>query len=186
MKIKFLFSLLMVAAIIGTTACSKKTSGKIAEEVNVTEEAEDKQPDMPDKTAERMTADTLLFFQKTACYGTCPTYDVLVYSNGKVVYKGIRNVDRIGTFTSRLDIKQLSGLLKEASKINFFNLEDNYPVDDALFIPDLSNTITYLKQGELRKKVFDNNEAPEELVAFEQYLATLFESLDYQASDVKE
>jgi hypothetical protein len=180
MKITYIFSFLLAIVMLSTTACSKKTSGKMAEDKAVSE-SEDKLAGMSDETAERMKADTLLLFQKTACFGACPTYDVLVYSNGKVMYKGIKNVDRMGVHHSKLDIKQLSELLKEASKCNFFNLADNYPVDDAEFIADLSNTIVYLKQGDLRKKIFDNNGAPEELVAFEQYLVTLFESLEYSA-----
>lgn len=175
-----------VAMLLSFTACSKKGAGKMAKEnQDEVAAAQDTMPEMPEKAAARLTTDTLLFFQKTACFGKCPTFDVLVMANGEVTYKGIANVDRMGIHKAKLDVRQLAGLLKEASLTNFFGLADHYPEDDALFIPDLPNTITYLKQGDLRKKVFNNNEAPEVLVAFEHYLSTLFNSLEYKTVTVE-
>lgn len=181
MKIQFALFILAAGMLISTTSCSKKTAGKMAEgKTDNTEMAKDTMPEMPEEAAARLVSDTLLFFQKTACFGKCPTYDVLVLASGEVTYKGIDNVDRKGIHKAKLDIRQIANLLKEASKCNFFSLEEHYPIDDALFIPDLPNTITYFKQGELKKKVFNNNEAPEALLEFENYLTTLFNSLEYR------
>lgn len=186
MKIQFAILVLTAGLVIGSTSCSKKTSGKIAQgKEDATEMAKDTLPEMPEEAAARLVSDTLLFFQKTACFGKCPTYDVLVLASGEVTFKGIDNVDRKGVHKAKLDIRQIAGLLKEASKCNFFSLEEHYPVDDALFIPDLPNTITYFKQGDLKKKVFNNNEAPEALLEFENYLTTLFNSLEYKEVTVQ-
>lgn len=179
-----LFPILILSGLMIISACSKKTAGKAAKDKEQVEaSAKDSLPEMSDEVAARMQTDTLLFFQKTACFGKCPTYDVLVNANGEVIYNGINFVERKGKHKAKLDIRQIAGLLKQASQANFFNLENEYPVDDALFIPDLPNTITYLKQGDLKKKIFNNNEAPEALIEFEKYLETLFAALEYTPMD---
>lgn len=186
MKMRNVLYLLVILISIGAASCSKKTSGKLTGEPSEESlEARDTLSDMPEEAAARLVSDTLLFFQKTACFGSCPTYDVLVMANGEVNYNGINHVSNMGLHVAKLDVRQLAGLLKEASMCNFFGLADEYPEDESLFIADLSNTIIYLKQGDLKKRVFINNEAPEELVAFEHYLSTLFGELEYTPKPAK-
>jgi hypothetical protein len=169
--------MILAFAMVLSSSCSKKTAGKAVSEEEAVEQ--DTVPELPDEVAARMKVDTLLFFKKTACFGRCPTYDVLVKTNGDVLYNGISNVEREGLHKAKLEVRQIAGLLKAASASDFYSLEDRYPVDDAMFIPDLPNTITYLKQGDLAKKVYNNNEAPEKLIELEKNLEELFNSLEY-------
>ena len=167
----------MAFAMALTTSCSKKGTGKALTDEEVVDQ--DTVPEYPDEVAARMQADTLMFFRKTACFGRCPTYDVLVKTNGEVLYKGINNVEKEGLHKAKLEVRQIAGLLKAASACNYYSLEDRYPVDEAMFIPDLPNTIIYFKQGDLAKEVFINNDAPEEVTELQKYLEDLFASLEY-------
>ena len=45
----------------------------------------------------------VFFFQRTACYGTCPQYKISIYSDGLVMYDGVRFVDRIGCYSGFLN-----------------------------------------------------------------------------------
>lgn len=175
---KLIFSIIILAfAMVLTTSCSKKGAGTAVTDKEVAEQ--DTVPELPDEVAARMQADTLVFYRKTACFGRCPTYDVLVKTNGEVLYKGINNVEKEGLHKAKLEVRQIAGLLKAASACNYYSLEERYPVDEAMFIPDLPNTIIYFKQGDLAKEVFINNDAPEKVAELEKYLEDLFATLEY-------
>jgi TonB family protein len=52
------------------------------------------------------------FYERTPCFGKCPSYRVEVLSNGVITYVGKRNVERIGTFKAKLSLAQRKQVLK--------------------------------------------------------------------------
>ena len=61
---------------------------------------------------------------KTACYGSCPIYEMTIYSNLVVEFSGERFVNNIGKFTSRIAQSDLQNLQDAFSENEFFELED--------------------------------------------------------------
>ena len=121
------------------------------------------EPDNEDKLV-------LIFeFKKTACFGTCPSFSVMLFSNGRIFYRGESNVEKIGYFGSTVNSSFIYTLFQEAEKIDFFNLSENYPTDK-VELPDLPKTITYLKNGEKEHRIVDAYYAPLSLQEFEKYL----------------
>ena len=58
---------------------------------------------------------------KGRCLGNCPVYDLWVFKDGKVLFKGIDNVEKIGfheTVVSTETIKKIERLLKAADTEN--------------------------------------------------------------------
>src|SRR5260370_31775631 len=64
--------------------------------------------------------------KRTACYGTCPVYSVLIHGNGLVEYLGELNVDVPGDQTGRIPPEKLIDLLRDFEGIHFFDLQDRY------------------------------------------------------------
>ena len=50
----------------------------------------------------------LMEFEHTGCFGTCPIYDIQVYSNGKVYYTGTLYTDYLGEIDGFLNRGELS------------------------------------------------------------------------------
>ena len=47
-----------------------------------------------------------LAMRRTPCYGKCPTYKLNIFSNGDIIYQGIRFVEKLGLYKSTIDIKK--------------------------------------------------------------------------------
>ena len=118
----------------------------------------------------------IMEFEKTSCFGKCPSYKVQVFSNGAVFFEGRANVEHIGLYKSNVNDSFVYTIFQEADKIGFFGLSDQYPVD-GLGIPDLPKTITFLKNNNLEHRVIDSYSAPASLRHFENYLSKKFGEL---------
>ncbi len=70
--------------------------------------------------------------QKTACYGSCPEYSAIIYTDGLVNFHGVNNVAFIGDKQFQLTHSQMALVTQELQRLNFFCLKDEYdgPVTD--------------------------------------------------------
>lgn len=117
--------------------------------------------------------------QRTSCYGKCPTFKIKLYSDGKVIYQGKANVERMGRFVAFCEPQQFESIFTAAEQANYFVLRSQYP-EDGRKLSDLPKTITYLKRNGLEKRVINNFDAPADLVQFEHWLDDFFASLDWK------
>ena len=148
---------------IGNTDTLKKDSLSVHE--IITEE-----PDSEEKL------ELIFEFKKTACFGDCPTFSVMLYSNGRIFYRGQSNVDKIGYYGSTVNNSFIYTLFQEAEKIDFFNLSDSYP-NDGTEIPDLPKTITYIKKDNKEHRITNAFYAPVSFQEFEKYLELKIDGL---------
>ena len=107
-----------------------------------------------------------LFFERTACYGTCPQYIVKIYTSREIIYHGKMFVDKIGCFSSVLSLEQLSLLKTFINEVNFFSLEEKY---DA-FVSDLPSIITEVSINNEKHRVIDRFNGPVELEKIYQFI----------------
>jgi hypothetical protein len=118
----------------------------------------------------------ILEFERTSCFGKCPTFKVQIFSNGRAFYSGQANVEKTGLFETWVNESFIFLLMQEAEKIDFFALNENYPVDGK-DIPDLPKTITFLKEGKKKLRVVDSFDSPLQLQQFEKFLEDKIETL---------
>lgn len=52
----------------------------------------------------------LLFYSKGPCLGKCPVYDLAIYTDGTVRYKGVSKVDKKGVFEYQLSSETIGEL----------------------------------------------------------------------------
>lgn len=102
-----------------------------------------------------------VFFEmkRTACFGTCPIYNVTIMDNGEVYYEGKNFVDKIGNYHTTLDNANLQKIRDKIVAINYFSFQDEYdsPITD---IPSVYTTVNY---GGQTKTIHDRHKGPREL-----------------------
>lgn len=117
------------------------------------------------KASER---DTFLFYQRGACFGMCPIFDLVIYTDGQAIYEGKNFVDMIGFYQTKLDPAVLQKILNRANSIGYFGLEEKYDND---YVTDLPTTVTgILYEGKL-KLVHNRYKGP-------AVLKTLYDEID--------
>ena len=113
--------------------------------------------------------DLLIELKRTPCYGSCPVYTLKIDKNGKGLFDGVENVEKIGSFSFSLSYDELVELDNAFLQVDFYQLRNIYDAQ----VSDLPTTyITYNKDGN-RKKIMDYYGAPEELRTLENRIQTL-------------
>ena len=101
--------------------------------------------------------------KRMGCRGPCPVFSVDVHGDGRVEYKGERNVSSPGSKTYRVNPSDVAALAKQFFEKGFFNLCASYQE----LAPGQSNvgtTMTTIKIGEYGRTVsVYGNAAPQGL-----------------------
>jgi hypothetical protein len=63
---------------------------------------------------------------RSACFGKCPVYNVVVLEDGTVVYTGSANVDKIGVTIVKTDAPAIEGVVQRAKALGYFDWKDSY------------------------------------------------------------
>ena len=113
--------------------------------------------------------DLLIEMKRTPCFGACPVYTVRIAKNGKGLFEGVENVEKIGKFIFTLSPDEIAELESAFEQAGFYQLKKIYNAE----VSDLPTTyLTYNKDGR-RKKIMDYYGAPEKLKSLENRIETL-------------
>ena len=106
---------------------------------------------------------TVLFrFDKTPCFGQCPTYTMTFYSNGTVRLDGKAHLDLLGIYELKMKKKQVKQLVERLDEIGFCKLEEEYGTG----ISDFPSTIISKNCSGKHKTVTAVVDMPEDLAEF--------------------
>lgn len=108
---------------------------------------------------------SLVSLSKTPCYGHCPVFEVNINKEGKVTYKGLKNVLVKGEKEFNLTEKQFSKLKSMLDKTSFSEYKTAY---NNPRIMDLPSTYISHKNKEVQLRVW--GEVPTELVQVTEYI----------------
>jgi hypothetical protein len=112
-------------------------------------------------------AEPVLVFQRTPCFGRCPTYTATIFADGRVEYDGQRYVPLLGKHTLSLPPTTVTQLLAEAKRIHFEQLQERYVGNTS----DLPATIITVRQpGAAAKAVYASEDIPANLQGYINYL----------------
>ena len=103
---------------------------------------------VPLPSPENLT-DIEITLERTACYGTCPVYSVIIDGEGHVVYEGKQFVRIEGVRTYTIPQEDVKELVAMFYGIDYFSLDDRYDVP----ITDNPTIITSIKIGDKKKTV---------------------------------
>lgn len=103
--------------------------------------------------------------RKTACFGDCPVYDLLINKEGKVSFNGKKYTLLKGNHEFQLSDKEFKTLKSKLGKKNFTSYESKY---DNPKITDLPSTYITHNGKEVQVRLW--GEAPKELIDVHEYL----------------
>jgi len=161
------------------TFCTPKSTEQLPKQKTLTESEAPLETGVMEEQG-RETISMLISFRKSSCYGNCPAYEARFYSDGTVLYHGIRNVKYQGYFKSIGHQTMIHSILKNAEAIRFFDLADFYPID-APAIPDLPSTFTYINYKGKEKKIQNNYDGPNTLFELQKQIADQLTTIKWQA-----
>lgn len=111
----------------------------------------------------------LISMDKTDCRGKCPVYSVKIFQDGTVFYTGIKNVDRIGTFTKLLPMKKVEKVRNAFYNSYFFDFDSEYKST----ITDLPTIYISFTHENITKQIRDYYGAPAQLKSLEEMIADI-------------
>lgn len=179
---RFFVFIFFISVLIGCK--SKKEIIQPTEEVEVPEGIketviEEPEPDILNwSTGDEEDAFVLTSIKKGPCFGKCPVFEARVYSDGKVIYNGMRFVKKIGVFLSYIEEENIQQIIEKATSLAFFSLDEQYPTDGAKIV-DFPTTITYFQHQGRELKIYNNHHAPTVLIEYEEFLIDFLDQLDW-------
>ncbi len=89
-------------------------------------------------------------FSTTACFGTCPVFELEINANRTAKYNAIEyNEDQKGTFTAKIDTANYNSIIQLLDYVDFPGLKNNYAVGWTDY-PTCNMEITY-DNGQVKK-----------------------------------
>ena len=126
----------------------------------------------------------LLRLGRTVCYGTCPAYELEVFRDGRVAWRGEDYVKTKGPAQGHLEPAQLDALDALFAKTHFMDLENHYDHYDATDNP--SALVLYAPKDGGAKLVthyHGDMHAPEVLVTIENEIDRIVGSEKFIGTD---
>ncbi|OGX88422.1 hypothetical protein BEN47_08735 [Hymenobacter lapidarius] len=171
------FTTLLLLITFGLTlpTCAQK-------KMSATQQTKVKKPSKKVRAAEarakeleaRQVSGPVLTFERTACFGKCPTYVMQVYADGRVVYEGRRYVPLMGLQELKLPAATVAEMLRNAKEANFEQFQERYAMNTS----DLPSTVVGVRQANGQLKIVTVEEgAPTNVNMFFTYLSTRFDQL---------
>lgn len=121
--------------------------------------------------------DTVLYYERGACFGMCPIFSLVVYADGKGIYHGKNHVNRIGIYQTKVNDAALQKVVNVANMIGYFGMEEVYDNPSVTDLPTIR--IAIFADGKL-KKVASRYKAPQSLKTLYQELDSLVENQNWE------
>lgn len=125
----------------------------------------------------------MLQYAKGPCFGECPMFKMDVYTDGGLVYRGIRYTEKEGLHRKHLSAARLKNLKTTAKKAKLWDKPASYLSDLA---DSQKTTLTY-HEGEKRKEIkLDGNQLPSELQELLDALEVIANSSGWANADTSQ
>lgn len=174
MRTNYLLSIFFAVTIVASSCITTKKAPPLPNEPDFVEvvEVEDS---LVFEAFEFDIADTinpiflLASIERQKCYGDCPEYTAEFYSNGRIIFKGHKNVDKLGDYEALIDTPTVNKIKILAERIGYFDLAEFYPTYGQV-IDDLPATMTHVNFIFKNNSVTNTHGSPVRLHKFERYL----------------
>ena len=125
-----------------------------------------------------MWPDTLIWYSRSGCFGTCPVYSFTVYKDRQASFSCRANCQPIGNTSLLISDPrwhELSEMIKSADLPKF---EGNHPTSEDAWVLDLPTSTLLLNSEEDSRIIIRNNHsAPSAYRTFELQFRTWIESI---------
>lgn len=132
----------------------------------------------PGMTTPHLPSDTEkveITLRRTSCFGSCPSYSILIRGDGSVLYEGKGFVKQLGQHRTRISAAQVRALAERFFSEGFFSFCGTYGAPS-----DLPSAITSIKWPGVRKTVINYGgfagPIPQELFELEETIDNFVDS----------
>ncbi len=124
-------------------------------------------------SSKKNNSKVVIIYQCGACFGRCPEYILTINGEKKMAtFKGIKNTEKIGTYTKKISDAELTDYVSNFEKAKFNSFENEYLGN----ITDFPiKAISYTNNGST-KLVKERSGAPEMLISLEKKLQAYAEN----------
>ncbi len=110
------------------------------------------------------------------CEGTCPVYNVTIFTTGKAIFTGMHYVSKTGKHEKKFEKEEVETLVKAFDDANFVNFKDEYP---SPIIDAPSTDLSYSLFGKI-KKIKNVRNGPKELIELKTLVEAYANSKDWK------
>lgn len=173
MKLSYTFFLILLSTALFSCKSSKNASDQAPDNIETTQSTSSVKPGTDGSAQiERSVFATI---HRGACFGSCPTYKMTIYTDRFVEYEGIRAVDLIGKYTSTISQEEYDKFIEVAEFIEYMSLEDVYDGP----ITDIPGTRTSIVMNGVRKEVYRRYEYPKRILKFEELFDNIMKTAQW-------
>jgi hypothetical protein len=151
---------------------SCKSHEKISQVAPTTEISTDAADAVSNQKSDTAARAFFASIERTACYGTCPVYKMVIYNDGFVELEGIRFIDQIGSFTSKISAAQIRNFEIRAHRTGFMDMKESYDAP----ITDVPSATTTLVLNGVSKSVYRRADFPPAILQLEVLFDELLKS----------
>lgn len=120
--------------------------------------------------------DPEVYFDRSACFGPCPAYTLIMRGNGTARYTGKSNVDMIGIYEAVMDADRMQTLIDAFDEAKFSSLDDIY--DDN--VTDIATRTVRFRRFDTSKTVTDRYNTPPALRRLESVIDSVAGTLAWK------
>jgi len=102
--------------------------------------------------SDNMSGIDKIVLSSSGCFGSCPSLNIIVNSDGSVVFSGVGYTSKIGFYTARISNITFDSLRNNFIRANVKNIDDYYLAEHT---DDESITTTFLKNDKIVKSITD-------------------------------
>ena len=133
-----------------------------------------------DRPSSSISGEELLIrLERTACFGKCPVYSLMIKGDGTVIYSGVDFVQTRGIQETTISIDAINQLVAEFEKADYFSLKDSYT---AFGVSDMPSANTSISMGGKTKAInhyLGDRSAPEQLTELENRIDEIVNSAQW-------
>lgn len=117
--------------------------------------------------------------ERTACFGKCPVYSLMIKGHGAVIYSGVDFVKMKGIQETTISAEAMDQLLQAFDDAEYFLLDDSYTGFGKSDMPSVYTSISIGDNTKSVKHYLGDNKAPKKLTELENKIDAIVNSAQW-------
>ena len=136
--------------------------------------------DGTNKSSSPVTQEELVIkLERTACFGACPVYSLMIKGDGTVIYAGEDFVKTEGIQETKISMDAINQLILEFDKVDYFSLKDSYTSFGKSDMPSANTSISIGGTTKAVKHYLGDPNAPKQLTELENKIDEIVNSAQW-------
>lgn len=114
-------------------------------------------------------------YSRGFCFGTCPVFEMTIYKDGSVLYRGKANVPQVGTYYGQLSKNQIEKLEEGLEKYNILTTPEDLLDKMIMDVPTIN--LRVVTKGNVHH-IKHNAGGAENVKAYEKVVEAIINSVD--------